>query len=229
MKKPAIIISSSGMMNAGRIRHHLYNNIENPKNTFLIVGYCSPDTAGGMLKAGVEELTIFGEVKQVKAEIKTMDSFSAHADRKEMLTFLKNQKKVKSIFLVHGEIGPQTDFKKYLGEAGFKNVIIPELGDHLDVSGKKMKKKSVAKKKNNKKIKEKSYPAKSKNRKANLEKKRKKQEEAKLASKKKKTSKSEAKAKVAAIKTKKKKAARKSFSKKKKKRGMDMTNHWKRK
>ena len=229
MKKPAIIISSSGMMNAGRIRHHLYNNIEDPKNTFLIVGYCSPDTAGGMLKAGVEELTIFGEVKQVKAEIRTMDSFSAHADRKEMLTFLKNQKKVKTIFLVHGEIGPQTDFKKYLGKAGFKNVVIPELGDHLDVSGKKIKKKSTPKKKKGGgKLKEKTYPAKTKSRKANLAKKKKKAEEAKAKSLKKKTSKLEAKAKVAAIKSKKKKTNGKSFSKKKKKRGMDTTNHWKR-
>jgi metallo-beta-lactamase family protein len=225
MKKPCIIISSSGMMNAGRIRHHLYNNIENPKNTFLIVGYCSPDTAGGMLKDGIKELTIFGEVKKVNAEIKTMDSFSAHADRKEMLDFLKNQKKVKTIFLVHGEIAPQTDFKMYLGEAGFKNVVIPELGDHYDVCGKKVKAKpTVKKKKKTTTVQERTYPAKTKNRKANLAKKKAEEE---AAAKKKKTSKAEAKAKVEAIKNKKKKSSTKSFSKKRNKRGMDMTNHWK--
>ncbi len=225
MKKPCIIISSSGMMNAGRIRHHLYNNIENPKNTFLIVGYCSPDTAGGMLKDGIKELTIFGEVKKVNAEIKTMDSFSAHADRKEMLDFLKNQKKVKTIFLVHGEIAPQTDFKMYLGEAGFKNVVIPELGDHYDVSGKKVKAKpTVKKKKKTTTVQERTYPAKTKNRKANLAKKKAEEE---ATAKKKKTSKAEAKAKVEAIKNKKKKSSTKSFSKKRNKRGMDMTNHWK--
>ncbi len=173
MKKPAIIVSSSGMMNAGRIRHHLYNNMEDPKNTFLIVGYCSPDTAGGMLKAGVKELKIFGEIKKVNAKIETMDSFSAHADRKEMVEFLSNQKKLKKIYLVHGEYRPQQAFKKYLEEAGIGEVIIPDLGDTYDVNKGKLKVSSKPKKKKKEKIQPKSgkvYPAKTKNRIANLEK-----------------------------------------------------------
>ncbi len=133
-KKPCIIISSSGMMNAGRVKHHLYNNIDNPANTILIVGYCSPDTPGGILKTGVEEIKLFGDIKAVKATIQTMDSFSAHADRSEMKDFLSNQKKkLKKLFLVHGEIKPQTKFKKYLKEAGFGKIIIPELGQEFKV------------------------------------------------------------------------------------------------
>jgi metallo-beta-lactamase family protein len=133
-KKPCIIISSSGMMNAGRVKHHLYNNVENPKNTILIVGYCSPDTPGGILKTGATEVKLFGDIKQVRATIKTMDSFSAHADRSEMVDFLSNQKEsLKKIYLVHGEYKPQLKFKKYLKEHGFGKVIIPELGQEFKV------------------------------------------------------------------------------------------------
>ena len=133
-KKPCIIISSSGMMNAGRVKHHLYNNVEDPKNTILIVGYCSPDTPGGILKTGAPEVKLFGDIKQVNATIKTMDSFSAHADRLEMVEFLSNQKdKLKKIFLVHGEYKPQQKFKKYLKEKGFGKVVIPEIGQEFKV------------------------------------------------------------------------------------------------
>lgn len=225
IKKPAIIISSSGMMNAGRIRHHLYNNIENPKNTFLIVGYCSPDTAGGMLKEGVKELKIFGEMKKVNATIKTMDSFSAHADRKEMLDFLKNhKKKVKKIYLVHGEYTPQLAFKEYLEDAGFKEVIIPEIGDAYDTEGGKLKPVPKVVKKKKKKVvakKGKDYPAKTKNRKENLEKEKAKKKAAATAKRKaaaKALSKSKAK--------KKKEEEKAKFSRKKNKRGMDTSNHW---
>ena len=121
------------MMNAGRVKHHLFNNIDNPKSTFLIVGYCSPETPGGILKTGVETIKLFGEEKMVNADIKTMDSFSAHADRKEMKEFLSNQTKLKKIYLVHGEIDRQEKFKTYLQAAGFGEIIIPELGQELEV------------------------------------------------------------------------------------------------
>ena len=130
---PAIIISSSGMMNAGRVRHHLYNNVDDPNATFLIVGYCSPDTAGGMLKQGIDELKIFGDMKQVRATIKTMDSFSAHGDRKEMLEFISNQKRIKQLFLVHGEYDTQEAFAKYLNENGYEEVIVPDMGEEIEL------------------------------------------------------------------------------------------------
>ncbi len=134
-KKPCIIISSSGMMNAGRIRHHLFNNLENPKATVLIVGYCAPNTAGGIIRSGAEEIKLFGEWKKIKAQIKTMHSFSAHADRKEIVDFLNPIKKgIKEMYLVHGEYDVQKKFKKYLGTKGFSNVKIPDLGQEIEIN-----------------------------------------------------------------------------------------------
>jgi metallo-beta-lactamase family protein len=131
-KEPCIIISSAGMMNAGRVKHHLYNHIENPKNTFLIVGYCSPDTPGGQLRRGVEGLKVFNEYKEVKADVEVMDSFSAHGDRSEMLQFLDNQKsKVKRLFLVHGEYGTQQSWRSHLRHNGFADIIIPAHGESV--------------------------------------------------------------------------------------------------
>ncbi|MFT4534317.1 MAG: metallo-beta-lactamase family protein [Saprospiraceae bacterium] len=132
--EPCVIISSSGMMNAGRVKHHLFNNIENPKNTFLIVGYCSPSTPGGMLRDGVESIKLFGEWKMVKADVKVMDSFSAHGDRNEMHDFISNQTDVKKIFLVHGELDRQEKWKAFLNEKGFRDVEIPAEGDEYDLS-----------------------------------------------------------------------------------------------
>ena len=129
-KQPCVIISSSGMMNAGRVKHHLFNMIENPANTVLIVGYCTPETPGGQLIAGVNEINLFHEVKQVKAEVIRMDSFSAHGDQEEMIEFLNDQyKTVRQMFLVHGEIESQTTFKKVLADKGYQNIAIPARGD----------------------------------------------------------------------------------------------------
>lgn len=128
-KKPCIIISAAGMMNAGRIQHHLYNNIESKKNTLLVVGYCSPRTVGGQIIAGKKAVRLFGEYKQVLCTVEKMDSFSAHGDRDEMREFLANQRKsCKNLFLVHGEYESQQKFAKKLEEDGFEDVDIPELG-----------------------------------------------------------------------------------------------------
>jgi metallo-beta-lactamase family protein len=133
-EEPCVVISSSGMMNAGRVRHHLFNNIDQSKNTFLIVGYCSPDTAGGMLRAGIESLKIFGEWKMVRANIEVMDSFSAHADKKELLDFIENQKKgLKKLFLVHGDYDTQQKFVPYLNENGFNDIEIPNHGEEFEI------------------------------------------------------------------------------------------------
>lgn len=133
-KKPSIIISSSGMMNAGRVKHHLRNNIEDPKTTILIVGYCSPGTPGGKLRAGAEELKLFGELKQVNAEVKIMDSFSAHAGQIEMIDFLSNhKKKLKKLFLVHGDYDTQKTFKYELVGSGFKKIAIPDMGFEYNI------------------------------------------------------------------------------------------------
>jgi metallo-beta-lactamase family protein len=133
MRKPCIIISASGMMNAGRIRHHLLNNIENERNTFLIVGYCAPNTPGGILRSGAKSLYIMGQFKQVLAEVAIMDSFSAHGDRLEMLEFLKNQKTAcKRVWLTHGTLDRQEKWRDFLLNNGFEDVTIPELGEEYD-------------------------------------------------------------------------------------------------
>ncbi|HHB77837.1 MAG TPA: MBL fold metallo-hydrolase [Saprospiraceae bacterium] len=132
LKGPAIIISASGMMNAGRVKHHLFNNIDNPKATFLIVGYCADGTPGGELRKGARELYLFGEIKKVRATIEIMDSFSAHGDKNEMLDFLSNQRKsAKQVFLVHGNLPTQKSFAKMLESVGFKSVVIPRLGQTI--------------------------------------------------------------------------------------------------
>ncbi|MCC6462538.1 MAG: MBL fold metallo-hydrolase [Saprospiraceae bacterium] len=129
-QNPCIIISASGMMTAGRIRHHLLNGIENQRNTFLIVGYCSPNTPGGRLREGAQSLYIMGQNKQVLADVEVMDSFSAHGDRVEMLEVLKNQRaSAKKIWLVHGTTDRQEKWRDYLLENGFAEVGIPGLGE----------------------------------------------------------------------------------------------------
>lgn len=134
-EEPCIIISAAGMMNAGRVRHHLYNNIEDPKNTFLMVGYCSPETPGGILRAGASTINIFEEEKVVRAEVVIMDSFSAHGDKNEMYEFILNQKPtLKRMFLVHGELETQTNFKHFLHSRGFETIDIPKPGEVFTIS-----------------------------------------------------------------------------------------------
>ena len=133
--EPCIIISSSGMAEAGRIKHHIKNNILKPSTTILLVGYCSPGSLGAELKSGAKEVRIFGETFAVKATIEVMDSFSGHADYSEIIQYLACQdaSKVKKVFLVHGEIDTQTAFKSRLNAVGFKDIFIPAQGEGFDL------------------------------------------------------------------------------------------------
>ncbi len=131
---PAIIISASGMMNAGRSKHHLRNTMGNPNNTIFIVGYCAPQTPGGKLRDGAEGLKLYGEYHELRADVVVMDSFSAHADRSEMVDFLENQKKsCKKVFLVHGTIDRMESFGETLLENGFKGWKAPKLGEVVEL------------------------------------------------------------------------------------------------
>ena len=134
-KKPCIIISASGMMEAGRVKHHLANNISNPKNTVLAVGYCSPVTLGARILRGDKTVSIHGTVYKVRAEIHELDSFSGHADYNEMLKFLDCQDKatVEKLFLVHGEYEAQINYMKLLKQSGFKNIEIPSRGQEFEI------------------------------------------------------------------------------------------------
>jgi metallo-beta-lactamase family protein len=128
LKGPCIIISASGMIEAGRIKHHIKNNINDSRNTILIVGYCTPESIGGHLMRGDKIIKIFGNEYPVKANVEVISSFSAHADYLELIKYLSCQdiSAVKKLFLVHGEYEVQKEFKDKLIEAGFKNVEIPE-------------------------------------------------------------------------------------------------------
>ncbi len=134
INEPCIIIASSGMMDAGRIRHHIFNSIENPTTTLLVVGYASPHTLGGKLINKAKTVTIFGETKEVNAKIVVMPSMSAHGDQDEMLDFLSLQKStnLKKIFLVHGELDRQLEFKNALENKGF-GIEIPTLGAEFEL------------------------------------------------------------------------------------------------
>lgn len=135
LKEPCIIISASGMMEAGRIKHHVANNIGNPRNTILAVGYCAPTTLGARILRGDREVSIFGVLHPVKATIERIEAFSGHADAGEMEEFLACQEKsrVKKVFLVHGEIKSQTAYMERLLKGGFPGVEIPLAGDEFDL------------------------------------------------------------------------------------------------
>jgi len=104
VKGPAIIISASGMAESGRILHHLRNNVGNPNNILLFVGYCAENTLGWKLRSGFRHVNILGDEYEVKAEIETLDSFSGHADHDELLDWFSHVGgDKKRVFLVHGE------------------------------------------------------------------------------------------------------------------------------
>ena len=134
-KQPCVIISASGMMEAGRIKHHLANNISEPKNTILIVGYCAPTTLGAKIGRGDKEISIFGTVHEVKAEVKKIESFSGHGDYKELISFLSCQDKsaISRMFIVHGEYETQKKYVLSLQEEGFKNIEIPAKGQEFEL------------------------------------------------------------------------------------------------
>ena len=128
LPQPCVIISASGMADAGRVKHHIMNNIGNKKNTILMVGYCEPRSLGGRLMNVSKEVKIFGEPYKVIAEVGQMRSMSAHGDYDDLCQFISGQDhaKIKTLFLVHGEYDVQQEFAERLRGKGFKNVLIPE-------------------------------------------------------------------------------------------------------
>lgn len=133
---PCVIIASSGMADAGRVKHHIKNNINSRKNTILLVGYCEPKSLGGRLMAGQPVVSIFGEEYHVNAEVQSIKSMSAHGDYADLIKFVscQNPTEAKKIFLVHGEYDTQKNFKEKLIAAGFKNIEIPELHQTIELN-----------------------------------------------------------------------------------------------
>lgn len=127
MHQPMIIISASGMADAGRIQHHIANNIGDKRNTILMVGYCEPHSLGGKLMNGAKVVKIYGEEFNVVAEVGAMRILSAHGDYDDLCQFLacQNPALVKTLFIVHGEEEVQLDFQKRLQRKNFKDVVVP--------------------------------------------------------------------------------------------------------
>jgi len=125
-KSPKIIISASGMCEAGRIRHHLKHNLWDSRNSIVFVGYQAEGTLGRMLVQGAKEVKLFGETVVVNAQIHNLEGFSGHADQKGLLDWLSGfQQKPKQIFLVHGELDSKQDFAKLIHEnLGYDPVVI---------------------------------------------------------------------------------------------------------
>lgn len=134
-REPCVIISASGMMEAGRVKHHLANTISNERNSILAVGYCAPTTLGAKILRGDKEVSIHGNVYPVRAEIFRIDSYSGHADYKEMEEYISCQDKgqLKKVFLVHGEFEAQEAYKGYLEKCGFANIEIPKKGEWFNL------------------------------------------------------------------------------------------------
>ena len=132
---PCVIISASGMAEAGRVKHHIKNNIGNPKCTILMVGYCEPNSLGGHLLRGDHEVYIYGEQYEVKAEVRSIKSMSAHGDYEDLLHFVSCQdpQKVKKVFLVHGEYEVQQHFREKLLNKGFPAVDIPYRHEKIEL------------------------------------------------------------------------------------------------
>jgi metallo-beta-lactamase family protein len=126
LKEPKVIISASGMCEAGRIRHHLKHNLWDERNSVIFVGYQAEGTLGKLLVEGAEEVTLFGESIKVRAQIHNLEGFSGHADRDGLLAWLKGfQKEPKHIFLVHGETQAKEDFAKTVKEEiGYDPIIV---------------------------------------------------------------------------------------------------------
>jgi metallo-beta-lactamase family protein len=135
IKKPCVIIAASGMMEAGRIKHHLANNISNPNNTILIVGFCSQTTLGARIGRGEKQVSIYGTHYNVNAEVRKIEAFSGHGDYMEMIGFLNCQNKelLKQTIIVHGEYETQLHYKAKLEAEGYKNISIPAVGDETEI------------------------------------------------------------------------------------------------
>lgn len=126
-----IIIAASGMMEGGRVLHHLRNNIHDSRNLLLFVGFAAPHTLARRLMDGAKTVKIFGEEYPVKCQTQTMAYFSAHADRNGLLEYVSglDANSLKGLYLVHGEMKQATALKAALQEKGYKNIHIPAHGD----------------------------------------------------------------------------------------------------
>jgi metallo-beta-lactamase family protein len=132
---PHIVISASGMAEGGRILHHLKNSIGNPRTLVLFVGYAAQETLARKMMDGEKTVRIFGERYKVRCRVMRLDDFSAHADRKGLLDYVKSQSpdKLKKVFLVHGEEEQALPLKDAIRSLGFESVQFPAIGETFTI------------------------------------------------------------------------------------------------
>jgi metallo-beta-lactamase family protein len=136
LRIPCVIISPSGMCEAGRILHHLRNNIEDPRSTILITGFQAENTLGRKLVEKWPEVKIFGEPMRVRAEVKSLQALSAHADQRELLAWLKPLAgTLKKIFLVHGETDGATALQAAIQKEYGIETVLPGWGESFELKG----------------------------------------------------------------------------------------------
>jgi len=135
LREPAIIISASGMAEAGRIRHHLANNIGNPANLILFIGYCAEHTLGAQILSGQNPVNIFGEPHAVKARIGSLDSFSGHADKNELRRYVEGiGGEIRKIAVIHGEESQALAFGETLRQVKPKaDILVPKYQQVMEV------------------------------------------------------------------------------------------------
>ncbi len=134
MQGPLVVISASGMAESGRILHHLRNNIEDPRNTVLIVSWQAANTLGRRLAEHAPEVRIFGDMYKVRAQVSTINGYSGHAGRDLLLRWATTLKpRVKRVFLVHGDPEALTAFKASLNAEGVPGVHAPEMHETVEI------------------------------------------------------------------------------------------------
>jgi metallo-beta-lactamase family protein len=131
---PAIIISASGMAEAGRILHHLLHHGGDSRNCILFVGFQAENTLGRRIESGIREVRIFGDPVEIRAEVESISGYSAHGDRTELRRWVKQVGgPIRRAFVVHGEAGPATAMAGILKEEGAGEVVVPQMGDSFDL------------------------------------------------------------------------------------------------
>jgi len=123
------------MGEAGRVKHHIANNISDQKNTIMLTGYCDPNSLGGRLKQHARSVHIFGKNFDVHAEVDEINSLSAHGDYEDLINWLDCQDKSRltNLFLVHGEYEVQQNFRERLLKKGLRSVTIPALHETVEL------------------------------------------------------------------------------------------------
>ena len=133
--EPCIIISASGMAEAGRVKHHIAHAIRNEKNTILFIGYAEGRSLGGRLQSGAKNVSIFGDDYPVNAEVVVLHSFSAHGDYEDLCQFLacQNPALVEKFFVVHGEPDVQNEFSEKMRHKGYQEAYVPNMHESFTI------------------------------------------------------------------------------------------------